>query len=300
MNDGFYSNVDRLCAIWQALNWNLWFDKPQPNDPSPSDALKPFHYDTQNGNWDSDRSRDWRKLNYQYDDLKDMPAGVPPPSAYVAQLQAAMNKLYPSTSSALAGTIYNLEDGKSFDDYIINVVYDRYALNGRSYSILFYIDEPTQPLYLYYDDPHFLGSVYTFSGSIPSTDGGPGCGNCEQQQAAKVLSKAQILLTLPLLRLVTSVRYDIPTLVGRITPSQVATVLQRGLSWRFVALGGQEVDQSRFPNTEVAVLHGRGYHPEGDRITARYAGYKKVAQATSNKPLGYGHQIGPNDLIADD
>lgn len=80
----------------------------------------------------------------------------------------------------------------------------------------------------------------------------------------------------------------------------MAAVLERGLSWRFVALGGQEVDPLRFPNTEVALLHGRAYHPEGDRITARYEGYRKVEQATRTKPLGYGNRIGPNDLIADD
>ncbi|KAK4696632.1 hypothetical protein P7C71_g1311, partial [Lecanoromycetidae sp. Uapishka_2] len=164
-----HCNIDRLCAMWQALNWDKWFDSPQGKDPKPSQSLPPFHYNTQSGSWTSDRGRDWRLSNYQYDDLKDMPPGKPTP-VFQASLSQHINNLYASTSSIVAGTGYTLEND-TFNDYIINVVYDRYALKGRAYSILFYIGEPTRDFSLSKSDPNFVGAIFTFSAPLISADG---------------------------------------------------------------------------------------------------------------------------------
>lgn len=297
-----HCNIDRLCAMWQALNWNTWFNKPEPNDPAPSEPLHPFHYDTQSNSWTSDRSRDWRLLKYQYDDLKDMPPGEPTPE-FQASLRRRINDLYPSTSSVVADTGYSLEHN-FFNDYIINVVYDRYALNGRAYSILFYLGDPTQGLNASKSDPNFVGAVYTFSAPLVSNDGRTTCDNCGKQQAAKVLSKAQIPLTLPLIRRVGPIGGGYSTIpatqLGLLEPGRVERVLHFGLKWYFVAIGGRQVEASEFPNTEIAVLQGRGQHPVEDRIMPRYEGYTKLREATRNKSLGYGHETGPNDLIGDD
>lgn len=40
--------------MWQTLNWNMWFNNQQVDDPAPSHALPAFHHDTQNGSWTSD------------------------------------------------------------------------------------------------------------------------------------------------------------------------------------------------------------------------------------------------------
>ena len=288
--------------MWQTLNWNMWFDNPKSGDPAPSQALPPFHHDTQNGSWTSDMGRDWRLSNYQYDDLKDMPPGEPT-AEFQALLRQHINELYPSTSSIVASTDYTLAD-HTFYDYVINVVYDRYALNGRAYSILFYIGEPTKDFSASKSDPNFVGAVYTFSAPFVSASGKITCDNCGRQQAAKALSKAQIPLTLPLIRrtrLISDGYSTIPaTLLGPLKPDKVEQVLHHGLKWYFVALGGREVELSKFPDTEVAVLQGTGKHPVADHIMPRYTDYTKLTDATKNKPLGYGHRIGPNDLIGDD
>ena len=288
--------------MWQVLNWDLWFDHPQALDPTPDQALHPFHDDDHHRSWTSNKGRDWRKSNYQYDDLKDMPSGVPT-EEFRTSLRKHINKLYPSTSSIVAPLGYTLEND-SFNDYVINVVYDRYALNGRAYSILFYIGEPTTSFNASKEVPNFVGVVYTFSAPLVSADGKTTCDNCGKQQAAKVLSKAQIPLTLPLARRVAPISAGYSTIpatqLGRLDPGSVEKVLDVGLEWHFVALGGTEVEPSHFPMTEIAVLQGIGKHPVGDRIMPRYEDYSKLTDATKNKPLGYGNEMGPNDLIKDD
>jgi hypothetical protein len=60
--------------MFQTLNWDLWFNDQQSGDPSPSDDLVPFHIDTQGNTYNSEMTRDWTKLNYQYDVLVPRPA----------------------------------------------------------------------------------------------------------------------------------------------------------------------------------------------------------------------------------
>ena len=291
--------------MWQVLNWEMWFNNPNPypKDPSPSDPLHPFHYDTQGNSWTSDRGRDWRHSHYQYDDLKDMPPGDPTPE-YQASLWEHISQLYPSTSSIIQDTPGFTLEGNKFNDYLINIIYDRYALNGTAYSILFYIGEPTLPFSLSKEDQNFVGAVYTFSAALTSDDGQISCDNCGKQKEAKVLSEAQIPLTLPLIRraaLISNGAFGIPaTPLGPLEPQLVERVLDVGLKWYFVEIGGREADPSEFPSTEIAVLKGQGSHPAQGHIMPGYRKFKKLELATKHKQLGYGNDMGPNGLIKDD
>ena len=65
-------------------------------------------------------------------------------------------------------------------------------------------------------------------------------------------------------------------------------------------LGGKRRDAADFPNTEIAVMHGTGYHAAERHEMARYSGYKKLQRATENKPLGAGHPTRPTGLVKDD
>lgn len=297
--------------MWQALNWDMWFDgshnvdqHDKPKDHTkPSDPLLPFHWSEDiTDKWTSDRARDWRNCHYQYDDLKDMPPGLPT-AEFKASLRQHITQLYPSTSAKVREMGFSLE-GHTFNDYIINVVYDRYALNGRAYSILFYIGEPTKSYSLSKSDPNFVGAIYTFSAPLVSADGKRTCDNCGKQQAANVLSKAQIPLTLPLIRRAEKFSWGysgIPAIdLGQLNPKTVERILEVGLKWYFVALGGNVVGAEKFPDTEIAVLHGTGKHAVGDHIMPRYGGYTRLPKATKGKSLGYLNEFGPNDLIADD
>jgi hypothetical protein len=135
------------------LNPTLWFDHPDtrdPNnpDPKPTDPLQPFHWDTKNSNYDSNMVKDWTKFNYTYDNMQpgDGDATSQPEmllaaqSAHAAQphgvsvshatsavhhsaLKRTLNSQYGNTRKDIlnARGIHGLQN-----DYIINIVYDRY------------------------------------------------------------------------------------------------------------------------------------------------------------------------------
>lgn len=293
-------------------------EKPPPTpqeltlpDPLPSDALIPFHSDVSDTSWTSDAVRDWRQLNYQYDTLSDMPLDVKDLPDYVESiLKPRIHKLYPTS----AEVIRNLpefnrldSDNKIFNDFIINVVYDRLALKGRAYSIMFYLGKPTQPFCNSRADAHFVGQVYSFSKPYVQKGGQVTCANCHEQSAANKLSRAQIPLTLPILRNAGPIQDDndlglpfSPTL-GHLHPPDVEVVLQHGLEWYFIEAGGILRDHESFPDTtQVTVLQGEGRHPTGSEVFPSFGSYKILENATKERPFGYGNRIGRNDLTFSD
>ena len=235
---------------------------------------------------------------------------------HLNELRDHINEIYRSTSSIVRKvpgcTLPGTDD---FHDYTINVVYDRYALGGLAYSILFFIGEPPENLSTYRQSDNFLGAVYTFSNPINNADGSVACENCAQQSSAKVLSKAQIPITLPLLSKA-AIRLDgppgeqvplppLPDLgLGGLEPETVEKVLSdpvEGLRVVFVALGGDRaLDKSLFPSTDFAVMHGTGTHVTEAGMLSSFRGYKALRGATEHQYLGLGHDDGTLHLIRDD
>lgn len=237
---------------------------------------------------------------------------------YLADLREHIDSLYRPTGTLVSGVKGYTSSKGEFVDYIINVVYDRYALGGLAYSILFFLGEPPEDLSMYRQSKNFVGQIFTFTSPVENADGSPACGNCAQQSEAKVLSKAQIQLTLPLVRKATELgkapgrEGEFPQLpingqLVDITPDKVEQILRdrvEGLTFKFVTLGGEPVkDCSQFPNTEVAVLYGQGRGmtqtgAEGEGPAFR--SYKVLKDAVSNQVLGLGHPETKLDLIKDD
>lgn len=280
----------------------MWFDHYQLPDPSPKGPLAPFHYDTARNTYTSDKVRDWTKLNYQYDDLVVQPSAKNPDGSidkvkYLLDVRAHVDQLYPGTSKIVKQTAGYTFGNENFNDYVINVVYDRYALKGRAYAILFFIGEPPAVLSDYPDHENFVGQVYTFSAPIENSDGTTACGNCATQSDGKVLSKAHIPITLQLLAKAGRLEAGIPGAgLGALDPEPVQEILRQQLTWEFVELGGKRRDKADFPNTEIAVLHGQGRHATAGHPMARYQGYRKLTAATQHRMLG----SGPSGLIKDD
>ncbi|KAI1766422.1 hypothetical protein GGR53DRAFT_214928 [Hypoxylon sp. FL1150] len=169
----------------------------------PTDPLIPFHTkdngDPERDYWTSEITRHWTKLNYQYDDLvpeldASNPDGTLNEERSTLDLEAHIQEIYPSTKNyvhriRLDHNIKNIDffdrdetwDKDSWDDYIINVVYDHYALNGLSYAIQFWVES--------HSDSRMVGQVYAFAGLVPGSAESGGCTNCGLQRDSKVLSK---------------------------------------------------------------------------------------------------------------
>ncbi|KAJ4265994.1 hypothetical protein NW762_003967 [Fusarium torreyae] len=144
--------IDRLLAIRQCLNPKLWFDKkrsyepdstgtkgPHVADDKETDPLEPFHR----------KNND--QLNYQYDDLAELANknvlkhGRFIKEEYKKELRAHVNSIYPGTGYLIQEMNERNEMPDGFEPsngktgewhgYISNVAYDRYAMDGLSYTI---------------------------------------------------------------------------------------------------------------------------------------------------------------------
>ena len=188
--------IDRLLAIWQSLYPKLWWDKSEPGhgnvpDETPDDLLYPFHDKSKpypvkpkDGTkpeedkdfWTANKCRDWTVFNYQYDDLMELsekalgPKGDLNEEKFKKLLQAYIHKTYPCAEhlirdikendhvhvpAGLKPKVPGVSDG-SWKDYIINVRYDRYALDGQSYTIKFFLGGPEDQDETHYEPQNFL------------------------------------------------------------------------------------------------------------------------------------------------
>ena len=128
------SNIDRLLAIYQTLypktlypnHWFLPSDKPSSNA-----QLKPFYHsfpgdlvpDTRL--FTSDDVYDWTKFGYQYDMLQRQPGQSE--DQYLAGINKWVKSAYGGTAKLLlhdSKGLLNVQE-HTFDDYIIDVIYDR-------------------------------------------------------------------------------------------------------------------------------------------------------------------------------
>ncbi|EWZ99665.1 hypothetical protein FOWG_00085 [Fusarium oxysporum f. sp. lycopersici MN25] len=178
--------IDLLLAIWQCLNPKLWFDNGQSGDSDTAgatassvtddketDPLEPFHKenDPEKEVWTAQACRDWTELNYQYDDLAE----------FQRELRSHINTIYPGTGHLIESmeTSSNTPDGLRpsqhqnglWKDYIINVVYDRYALDGLSYTIQFFIGGPPGEDTTNFEKHNYVGHVYSFGGRHSTSEG---------------------------------------------------------------------------------------------------------------------------------
>ncbi|KAF4337286.1 hypothetical protein FBEOM_8875 [Fusarium beomiforme] len=303
-----HCNIDRLLAMWQALNWDAWFDEPDflkntgnVPDKTQDDDLLPFHAistdDPKKGYWTSRNCQDWTKLGYQYDDLIPSQSAIGPDGLlneeqYAIELAQHIQDIYPSTQKYYEALFkdenvpnraffgdHNTED-MTWNDYLINVIYDRYALKGTSYSIQFWLggdgkDRETT----FRDRENFIGQVYSFAGLEPSAEG---CANCASQKDEKVLSRAQVLLTIPIISQALDERFRY---IDTTKKDEVEEYLEKHLHWKFVKIGGEVRPASDFPKTTISVLKGTG-KARGSALPPVYANYVPLYKPTQTKACG--------------
>lgn len=311
--------MDRLFAIWQCLNWDHWWDGSDSEDKGGKDdrwtLLQPFHMkdnDPEMSTYTSDECRDFTKLNYTYDDLDDAASGALKTDGsgmldeekYTAALRRRMNEMYPGSANVLAtmkkdpvlqvpvGLMPSRDDiiggePTPWNDFIINVLYDRYALQGAAYSIEFYLGGPKARRKTTFHPRNFVGRVYTFSNGQ-----GESCPNCTSQETAGILSRGQVPLTLHLLHHAIDSVDD-----HSLDPSAddgVEEYLKNHLQWRFVRFGGEVVSASLFSKTRVTVLRGSGelrgpdkeyLRGSGDHVPV-YRNYSALPHITAGKAWG--------------
>ncbi|CRG90099.1 hypothetical protein PISL3812_07140 [Talaromyces islandicus] len=240
----YHCNVDRLTAIWQVLNSDKWF---QEDDPLRTSPLKPFHQDTNFKYFTSEDVKKWRQWGYDYDIVKKPGTNEDRQVVYVREI---INDLYGEPASQLFGEQYK-------HDYVVNVIYDRYALDGIPYTIVFYLnvgDKNAMP----------VGGVYNFSTKLHKgqEDGeDQSCSNCLKQEREGILSAAQIALTYTF-----ALKPEIS-----ISPGIFRDWMKGGLSWKVIGLDTtvyydsttDKDKDSRWKSLKVIPAYGEIAYPEG-------------------------------------
>ncbi|KAL6912417.1 hypothetical protein FSST1_010177 [Fusarium sambucinum] len=266
-----HCNVDRQFAIYQTNNGKgQWFTgATSGTDPTAQDNLYPFHTDTKFTNWNSDGVQDWTTLGYTYPDL-----APETDSTGRAPLELVQNT-----------SLRSLEN-----DYVINVIYNRFALNGISYSIHFFIgkesDIPKSPAD-YKLSLDYVGGIHTFSSNYwtRGNKNGVNCENCQKQQKIHQLSKGQLPVTLQLLQraLKTDERWSAISHLGK---DHIVDYMKKHLHWRAVAVPNQLLDTADLPDLKVFFKAGKAEHPETPSKPSKYFGYEHQWDVTKGKVGG--------------
>lgn len=156
--------------------------------------------------------REWWRYGYDYDVLAPQPGETRDSPAYLVRIKQYVETTYASTGRVLLrdeGALFKEKTQDSpFHDYIIDVLYDRYALGGAPYTIHFYFGPPVSSLGAAVSvaelraDRKYIGSVFNFSTPLRVGESGRGsCDNCKKQRDGGALSTASIPLTVSLYQL---------------------------------------------------------------------------------------------------
>ncbi|KAH8648808.1 hypothetical protein BGZ61DRAFT_542404 [Ilyonectria robusta] len=166
------------------------------------DNLYPCHTDSKFTNYASDMVQDWTTLEYTYPNLApetDSNAGTASPELIKKRLTGKYRIIRKVLTKV--GSEQNIEGLDN--NYVINISYNRFALNGSSYTIHFFFgkegDIPNSPTD-HKLSPDHVGSIHTFSANYwtRGNKNGIKCGNCQKQQKTHQLSKGQVSVTLQL------------------------------------------------------------------------------------------------------
>ncbi|OTB01835.1 hypothetical protein M426DRAFT_265564 [Hypoxylon sp. CI-4A] len=229
-----HCNIDRLLHLWQCSNPGNWFhQKPgQQVEDSPQRDLVPFHSSVEVKDfYNSNMVRHVDALNYTYDymdEITDDFGDLIPEKSHVY-----INKLYGPPEDAYGSPKQEL-------DPIINVVYNRYAFDGCSYSLLFFLGEVESGV-PYHRQKNLVGTIFTFSTTLKQ---GITCKNCHEQQRNKVLSRAQV----PLTRVV--------PIENRLSPGMAMGYFEENLKWIAIDGTGQVIDRQALKDLELTLAIG--------------------------------------------
>ncbi|KAJ0379592.1 hypothetical protein COL26b_002100 [Colletotrichum chrysophilum] len=288
--------------MWQVLNPDSWFDPAGGQE-----KLVPFHNDFGGERhvdyFNSDDVRAYSTFGYEYDVLVRQKGQED--EEYVAGITSHINKTYHGTGDVLqhdkGGLFLSGQLGggdKDYEDYVINVLYDRYGYeDGAPYTIHFFFREAPAEAdvragdRMIHEFPGHVGSISTFSSPVETVGQGEDntlhCAKCARQRDEGVLSRASVSLTISLYKDAVNKNIDA---IGDLTPSTVETYLKDGLTWVAVSMEGRFIPWNELDKTKVFILQGTSEQPTDNNIFSTYRSYTSMPAATDGKEAGASKQ----------
>ncbi|KAF4951188.1 hypothetical protein FGADI_7679 [Fusarium gaditjirri] len=224
-----HCNIDRLLHLWQCSNPGNWFhQKPgQEVKDSPQKDLVPFHASSEPDDFfNSNKVRHIDALNYTYD--------------YMDQITDEFGDMIPEKSHIYINKLYGPPEQafkrvEKSADPVINIVYNRYCLSGKSYTLLFFLGEVDhkEP---YSQQKNLVGSIFTFSTALPGNT--ITCKNCYEQK------RAQVLLT------------RVVPIEHREESAAAMSYFQENLKWTAINEAGKVIAKEKLTDLEITLFIG--------------------------------------------
>jgi tyrosinase len=287
----------------------------------PTGKLRPFHKTPLAGEepndayWTSQDCREVTALGYTYVGLEKWhylkSDRTYDRDAHIAALSRQLNIDYNSAWSAAEKSALTKDPGEAhgvnlmslpalqvatkkqvmdleFNDYVVNVVYEKFALGGNSFTIHIFIGDPPASAPYNFQGGWQVGQVFNFSTEPGDLGASPaGCGNCQEQQLTGAASSGRVILTNAL---ITRWKHQVPhgsssELLASMEPEHVVDFLKKHMHWR-VSSFEEEVPLDRIPSLKVSVARGKARHYADRSRLSEFGGYVPVYEVTQGRPGG--------------
>ncbi|KAI1478180.1 tyrosinase [Daldinia eschscholtzii] len=254
-----HCNIDRLFALWQALNPDKWFEVDIQrwfdqkiigggDIVTNKTPLRPFHRDEKGTPWTADDARDWFKLGYTYPELKTG-------KETSAQLFEMINMTYgiarqeglKMTDVPPGMEIIDKESGEDagkggvkMNDYALSIRYSKFALGGHPFNIQVFL-RPEGETENTFRTEDFVTNVFNFS-QPAEQDGNEVCSNCKEGEEGDTQAIAYVPVTSYLIKMIQQQE------LSDLQPPTVEKVLAR-MYWRITDLGGKTIPEEQWKDS---------------------------------------------------
>lgn len=184
-------------------------------------------------------------------------------------------------------------------DYVANVIFEKYALDGYPFTIRFFIGQVPEGGYSEISRAQTqVGEIYNFVDPVEFDK--PNCENCARQARAHLKITGQVPLTNALL---TRFKQRIPhetdsgekMTLQSMEPEHVVPFLREQFHWRVNDNKGHMVDKTRITGMKVSVAAGTAYHHSDFTQLSEFTDYKILYDITENSSSGTG--AAPQDRL---
>lgn len=289
-----HTNVDRLFAMWQGINPNLYgatqtaahstWTIRQGLSQGPSSCLTPF-MDPNRRCYTANSVREWRNFGYDYPEFSNSNRSPQAITGYVNRLYgrnptatagSSKREAAPQVGEQVSKVLGDIEAGNplkasngSLYEYVANIKTQRYALGG-SYTIFLFNGKPAS------EEPSTWPSAQNLFGPV-------GIVAMDGMEDLNVTITASV----PLTRKLTEAVENNSNLLGSLSELLVAPFLTKNLEWR-VAKDGASVDPTSIPDFSVSVYTSSAQPPSDPDSFPVYSEFIPLLDVTK------GHAGGAN------
>jgi len=300
-----HANIDRLFAIWQALNPNAWIGNqvnpfgtygiPPGTNEDQFTPLTPFR-NAQGFLYDSQSVRQISYFGYSYPELNDWRYHNNP-SGYRSHIIQQVNSLYGSTSQQLAAALNKRDDGlasesaqgnataTAVDNSVQNSMYYDWKVDihtnklacGGSYFVHIFLGIPSDDPKQWSFQKELAGDFVVFVNKMEDAP----CLRNEDCPRENNLVSGVVPITQALLDRIVD--------VGSLNPSDVVPYLKKTITWKVSLMNDTSIAVEHVADLKISVSAAVVTLPPKDKVDTEfptYGPYKFYEEVTTGRAGG--------------